>query len=476
MFGYLSAAAVLLVFVVAAFSIRAALDQNQAIQTNLRLAQVERSRLLRLQVDEETGVRGFVDTQMPNFLEPYRAGLIAYDPTARSLAMRLQRLGLDDGPVREETAINRQWLESVAQPLLRLRAVDGIPLQVRGKRLVDQFRAVDSRLLLQLNFAADKTEAATAKIVNETLLIAILVGLVLAALVGWLSSSQQRLANEIELQRIAYLEEKRVADALQEAFLLKQLPDIAQVELHAVYVPAGGESRVGGDWYDAFEVADGRILFSIGDVAGHGVEAAVIMSRVRQAMLTIGVDEPDPSIVLARANEILLMQDATIVTAICGIIDLAQGVIRLANAGHPPAIVRFADGELRKFGATGPPLGALDSPKYGVSSVLVSAGSMLTLFTDGLIEYGRDWEMGERLVEQALAALDANAADPAAALLEQILKGAAPLDDVAILTVSFRENSQDGEHAQASEAARARPIIGRTFRALLVSAAPIAAG
>jgi serine phosphatase RsbU (regulator of sigma subunit) len=475
MFGFLSAAAVLLVFVVAAFSIRAALDRNQALQANLRLAQVDRSRLLRLQIDEETGVRGFVDTQMSSFLDPYRAALSAFDPTAQSLAMHLRSLGLEDMPVREESAINRQWLQSVARPLIRLAAIDGIPLQIRGKTLIDRFRAVDSRLLLGLNLASDQAEVATSRFVNEILLGALLIGLALALLLGWLSATQQSLANEVELQRLAYLEEKRIADKLQEAFLQKSLPDVAQADLHAVYVPAGGMSQVGGDWYDAFELDDGRILFSIGDVAGHGVEAAVVMSRVRQAMLTIGVDEPDPSIVLARTNEILLMQDATIVTAICGTIDLAQGVIRLANAGHPPAVVRFADGDLEKFGATGPPLGASDNPKYGVSSVLVSPGSMLALFTDGLIEHGRNWEMGEQLVEQALASLGPEAADPAAALLERILDGAAPLDDVAILTISFRENSQDGEHAQASEAARARPIVGRTFRALLTSA-PLTAG
>jgi len=477
MFGLLSAIAVLVVFVAAAFSIRASLDRNRTLQTNLRLAQVDRSRLLRLQIDEESGVRGFVDTQMSSFLEPYLIAVKNFDPTARSLSMRLRGLGLDDSAVRAESAINQQWLKTVAQPLIRLRAVDGIPLQVQGEALVGRFRAIDAGLLLQLNVTADRAEAATTRVVNEILVGAILLGLVIAVALGWFSSTQQRLANEVELQRLAYLEEKRVADALQEAFLLKRLPNVAHADLHAVYVPAGGESRVGGDWYDAFEVADGRILFSIGDVTGHGIDAAVTMSRVRQAMLTIGVDEPDPSIVLARANEILLMQDATVVTAICGVIDLAQGVIRLANAGHPPAIVRFQDGELEKFGATGPPLGVLDHPKYSVASVLVSPGSLLTLFTDGLIEYSRDWDAGEQRVVEALKTLDTDAADPAAVLLEQIFKGSAPLDDVAILTVSFRESSKDGERAQASEPARARPIVGRSFRALLVSAPPpMAAG
>ncbi len=471
-FGFLSAAAVLVVFVTAAFLIRSALDQNRALQTNLRIAQVDRSRLLRLQIDEESGVRGYVDTKMASFLQSYNAALNAFAPTAQSLTMRLRRLDLDASPVGEESSLNRQWLQTVAQPLIRITSVDGIPLQVRGKTLVDRFRAIDSQLLLQLNLAADQAEAATSRLVDKILAGAIVLGAIVALLLGWFSSAQQRLGNEVELQRLAYLEEKRVADALQEAFLVKSLPEVAQADLHAVYVPAGRESRVGGDWYDAFEVADGRILFSIGDVAGHGVEAAVVMSRVRQAMLSIGVDEPDPSIVLTRANEILLMQDATVVTAICGVIDLTQGVIRLANAGHPPAIVRFSDGELEKFGATGPPLGVMDRPTYGVSSVLVSTGSLLTLFTDGLIEYSRDWDSGEQRVVDALRALDPGAADPAAALLQRVLEGADPLDDVAILTVSFRESVDNGERAQASEAARARPIIGRSFRALLVSAPP----
>ncbi|HTV92387.1 MAG TPA: SpoIIE family protein phosphatase [Verrucomicrobiae bacterium] len=471
-FGFLSAATVLVVFVAAAFLIRTALDHNRALQTNLRLAQVDRSRLLRLQIDEESGVRGYVDTHISSFLQPYRAGLIAFAPTAQSLTMRLRRLDLDASPVEQESSLNRQWLQTVARPLIRIATVDGIPLQVRGKVLVDQFRALDSQLLLRLNLAADRAEAATSRLVDQILAGAILLGVLAAVLLGWLSSTQQRLGNEIELQRLAYLEEKRIADALQEAFLVKRLPEVAQAELHAVYVPAGRESQVGGDWYDAFEVADGRILFSIGDVTGHGIEAAVVMSRVRQAMLSIGVDEPDPSIVLTRANEILLMQDATVVTAICGIIDLKQGVIRLANAGHPPAIVRFNDGELEKFGATGPPLGVMDHPTYGVSSVLVSTGSLLTLFTDGLIEYGRDWESGEQCVVGALSTLDPGTADPAAALLRQVLEGADPLDDVAILTVSFRESPENGERAQASEAARGRPSIGRSFPSLLVSAPP----
>jgi serine phosphatase RsbU (regulator of sigma subunit) len=309
--------------------------------------------------------------------------------------------------------------------------------------------------------------------VNQTLVGAILVGLALAALLTWLSAAARRLSAEVALQRQAYLEEKRIADALQEAFLQKSLPDVARAELHAVYVPAGRESLVGGDWYDAFELSEDRILFSIGDVAGHGIEAAVVMSRVRQALLSVGIDEPDPAAVLSRANEILLMQDATIVTAICGMIDLSHGVIRLANAGHPPALIRLANGKIETIGATGPPLGAIDRPAYAVTSAWISPGSLLVLYTDGLIEYGRDWDEGERRLLDALRAIPANVGDPADALMHEIFGSESPFDDVAILTVSFRESVVDGGRAYTTAADRARPIFGRSPRALLASGPPM---
>jgi serine phosphatase RsbU (regulator of sigma subunit) len=473
--GYLSAAAVLLVFIFAAISIRNAVDRNLTFQRELRMAQVDRARLLRFQIDEETGVRGYTDTRMPLFLAPYTAALHTFRPTSVQLGQRLPRLGVDQAPLRDEVALNQRWLRSVATVLIRHPGSgELIATQVEGKRLVDQFRATDVILSNELDAAADIAEASTAQEVTKTLIGAIVLGVALAALLTWLSDAQRRLAFEVELQRQAYLDEKRIADALQEAFLQKSLPDVARAELHAVYVPAGRESRVGGDWYDAFELSEDRILFSIGDVAGHGIEAAVVMSRVRQALLSVGIDESDPAAVLARANEILLMQDGTIVTAICGVIDLARGVIRLANAGHPPALVRLADGTIETIGATGPPLGALYKPAYTVASALIVPGSMLALYTDGLVEYGRDWDEGERRLLDALRAMPADAGDPADALMREIFGSQAPLDDVAILTVRFRESVRDGGTEHAAD--RARPLLGRTLHTLLVSAPPMLTG
>jgi serine phosphatase RsbU (regulator of sigma subunit) len=469
-FGFLSAAAVFIAFVVAALAVHAAIDRNTAFQRNLRLAQTDRSRLLRLQLDEETGMRGYSATSMRVFLQPYANAIREVPFVAAALSRRLRDLSLSAGPVQQEVRLNRQWLRSVALPLIRNPSRGNAPaIQLLGKRLVDRFRESDATLMAELDAAAEQSEVATGHAVSRTLGIAIVIGVALALLLAGLSEAQRRLAGDLELQRRAYLEEKRIADALQEAFLQKSLPHVAEADLHAVYVPAGRESRVGGDWYDAFELSGDRILFSIGDVAGHGIDAAVVMSRVRQAILSVGVDESDPGNVLARVNDILLMQDATIVTAICGVIDLARGVIRLANAGHPPAIMLFDGDRVEKIGATGPPLGAIDRATYSVTSVLATPGSLLTLYTDGLVEYEHDWDEGERRLLQALRSIRNDGSDPAAAVLQRIFGGEAPLDDVAILTVSFHDDGtvRDSDRARPSE--RVAPLLRSDVKVLLAS-------
>jgi serine phosphatase RsbU (regulator of sigma subunit) len=438
-FGFLSAAAVFVVFLVAAFIVRTAIHHDAEFQHNLRLAHVDRARMLRLQLDEETGVRGYAATRMQLFLAPFRSAVRNLPDQATSFERRLRDLGLDPSRVQQEVALNQQWLRRVAAPLIADPASNNrVAIQLLGKHLVDQYRVVDVALGDEIDNAAERSQAATVGAIDATLAIGILIGAILALLLAWLSEIQRRLASDAELNRRAYLEEKRIADALQEAFLQKKLPDVVGADLHAVYVPAGRESRVGGDWYDVFDLGNDRILFSIGDVAGHGLDAAVVMSRVRQAILSIGVDESDPANVLARTNQILLMQDTKMVTAICGTIDLAQAVVRIANAGHPPAIMILgAERRVEKIGATGLPLGTVESSTYTVTSVLATPGSLLTLYTDGLIENDHDVENGERRVLEALRSIPVADGDPAAALLQQIFHGESPSDDVAILTISF---------------------------------------
>lgn len=453
-------ATVLVLFGLAAVTIHQAISHNTTRQQLLRQAQIYRGRLLRLQIDEETGIRGYAATGERVFLQPYVAARSRYPGTAASLKHVMTELGLSTTLVTREVATNERWHERIASPLLkRLTPASRRALFLQGKKLVDSSRAADGGLFDALTREEDNADANSAKIVARTSLISLLAGILVAIIFTIAAVRQGRVMVQLDEQRRAYLDEKRIADLLQQAFALKALPAVPSADLHAIYMPAGLEAKVGGDWYDAFEMVDKRILFSIGDVAGHGIEAAVVMNRIRQAILSIGIQERDPGRILSRANEVLLMQDSAMATAVCGFIDLAARTICYSTAGHPPIILAHADGRTESLPIWGPPLGAAENMQYQNFAVDVEPGATLVLYTDGLIEQGRDVAAGERRLLQAVRALkDASTADPAAALMETMLAGEAPRDDVAILTINFHKPSHAGARLEADlTAAAGRP-------------------
>ena len=442
---------ILVIFALSALWIRSAFETNIAQQRALRIAQVYRGRVLRLQIDEEAGLRGYLVTGSPQLLEPYEKAVAQFGPATRILESTLHRLSLDDSAVHEEERLNQEWLARVAGPSLKSPyGARQLQIQLLGKSLIDRFRNLDQSLVVALSDRAITLEQSSSAFVSRVLWSGIGIGLVSAVTLLLIASIQSRLARALELQRVAYEEEKRVADALQEAFLHTDLPQLAAADLHAVYVPAGLEAKIGGDWYDAFELSNNRILFSIGDVAGHGIDAAVVMNRVRQAIVTAGIVERDPGKILERANDVLLLQGLSIVTAICGFIDLTEGTIAYANAGHPPLLMVRENEEVEALAGSGPPLGALDHPQYQSYDRAVRPGSMLVLYTDGLVEYDRDLEIGERKLRDALRGIDLRqSTDPAAQILEAVFAGHVPNDDVAILTVTFRSGTAGFSPVQA---------------------------
>jgi serine phosphatase RsbU (regulator of sigma subunit) len=466
----------LMIFAGSAFWIRGALSNNSHEQDLLRRAQVLRARLFRLQLDEETGLRGYVTTGAKVFLEPYATARTRFSKVAQELADSLRAISLDDSPVSAAVAINKEWLQTVAYPLLARSEKSTLQVQLRGKSLIDRFRALDELLQLRVAERARDSDRASAEIVSRMLIGALVLGTVVAVAFAIVAVRQGRLADELDVQRKTAEEEKHIADALQEAFLQQKLPQLSSAALHGVYMPAGLEAKVGGDWYDAFALAEHRILFSIGDVAGHGIDAAVVMSRVRQTILSVGVEEHDPAVVLTRANEVLLLQDSTMVTAVCGFVDLQHGTIVYSNAGHPQPIMAYREGTSALLDVGGPPLGALDAPQFKKSSISIQPGSLLVLYTDGLVEYGRNWETGERALVNAVRTVQRRATgDPASAIMEAIFKGVAPVDDVAVLTIFFDDAGAQADAAAAGAAATsARPLIDRSMALLLTSHANLA--
>ncbi|HWT06865.1 MAG TPA: SpoIIE family protein phosphatase, partial [Xanthomonadales bacterium] len=155
-----------------------------------------------------------------------------------------------------------------------------------------------------------------------------------------------RVAVSVDAAQV-YTREHHVADTLQRALLPERLPVDDRLAFDAAYMPGAQEAIVGGDWYDAFRLPDGRIAFSIGDVAGHGLRAAIVMGEVRQAFRAAALNPNSPSLVLERANTIVNMRaNPVMVTAMFGIVDPRDGTVTYASAGHPAPLLALPCGSV----------------------------------------------------------------------------------------------------------------------------------
>jgi Stage II sporulation protein E (SpoIIE)/GAF domain len=253
----------------------------------------------------------------------------------------------------------------------------------------------------------------------------------------------QRAAVALDNARLAE-RERHVARSFQDAALPRALPHVPGLRLDVVYVPTERDVGIGGDWYDAFALRDGKLVVSIGDVAGKGVEAAALMSSLRQAIRVAAYQGLDPAAILAATDEALANERPDrITTAFAGILDRDWN-LRYASAGHPPALLRAPDGALTGLGTGGPPLGLL-APNHLVREVAaIAPGSLLVLHTDGLTESTQDVVEGERRLHEALRdGAVVRAEHPARFVRDAVLRETAS-DDVAILTVRFEDRSAPG--------------------------------
>ena len=239
-----------------------------------------------------------------------------------------------------------------------------------------------------------------------------------------------------------YAREHRVSATLQQALLPTRLPEIPGLSFDAIYEPGATEAQIGGDWYDAVELPDGRVIVSIGDVTGRGLRAAVIMGRVRQAIEALATYQSDPAQLLNAADAVLRRTHPdAIVTALVGLIDLKRRTFAYATAGHPTPIIRAQDGSLVTLPGSGLPLGLRDAHQPPTSTIVLPSNSMLLLFTDGLVESTRNIDEGERRVAEALRNdLICASPHPAAALKAAVLHDGSS-DDVAVFTISIGDLS-----------------------------------
>jgi len=230
-----------------------------------------------------------------------------------------------------------------------------------------------------------------------------------------------------------------LAEQIQKSFLPLTMPQVAGLTFVTEYRPA---YSIGGDFYDVFTLADGRIGCVIGDVSGKGVSAALLMARVSSDLRTALLTEPGPAAALARVNRDLVQrgQHDIFVTAVAMILEPETGDVVLSNAGHIPPYVRHAaPGSLERIdrGASSP-LGFFADMPYESVAISLSDGDTIVLSTDGVHEATseRGAQLGFEGFEAALGRGTSHPKDLSEGLLAAVRAhvGAAPqYDDLTLV-------------------------------------------
>ncbi|GAA3239040.1 GAF domain-containing SpoIIE family protein phosphatase [Actinocorallia longicatena] len=250
----------------------------------------------------------------------------------------------------------------------------------------------------------------------------------------------QLLAQALDRARV-YQAEHDLAVALQRDMLPTSLHQPTGTTVAAIYRPATAGLQVGGDWYDALPTPSGELALIVGDVQGHGVQAAAFMGRIRTAILAYTHEGHTPATVLARTNQLLVQLAAehpadTALFATCsyGRLNPRTGRLTLVRAGHPPPLIHSPGGAVRALNSPGGlPLGLFPGQSYPTHRTTLPPGGLLLQYTDGLIENpGTDLDDG--LQQLATALTQAPPELPGA--LEHILETCAPdlhRDDITAL-------------------------------------------
>jgi serine phosphatase RsbU (regulator of sigma subunit)/anti-sigma regulatory factor (Ser/Thr protein kinase) len=235
--------------------------------------------------------------------------------------------------------------------------------------------------------------------------------------------------------------EREVAITLQRSLLDRRVPDHERVEVAVRYQASTEGIEVGGDFYDIVALADGGLALVVGDVVGHGIKAAATMGQLRSATDALIRSGHGPAQLLSQLDEITgTLPDARLATMACVLLDPRAGRARYAVAGHPPPILRHADGHTTLLdGARSTPLGVDDDSPRSESTFEMDPGATVFLYTDGLVE--RRGEIIDRGIERLSDAVGRYLEFASASLCDQIvtasMQGSVQTDDIALVAASL---------------------------------------
>jgi sigma-B regulation protein RsbU (phosphoserine phosphatase) len=247
--------------------------------------------------------------------------------------------------------------------------------------------------------------------------------------------------------------------ALQRGLLPTALPSVQGLEMAARYVPGSG--NVGGDWYDVFLLPSGQICAVIGDVAGSGLKAAVIMGRLRSALRAYSLETTDPADMLERLErKVRHFEPDAMATVLCAVFSEGLDVVHVSNAGHLPPLIAVPGAPAMPASVHADPLiGVPHSCRRRATALELPPGAVFCLYTDGLVE------RRDRLIDDGIAKLSGSIrnVDPelccAAAMIAMSNVGPHS-DDVALLI--FRRTSPEGTSGSGQAAKRGELSVSWT--------------
>ena len=418
------------------------LDAASNAQVRLADARAALDTLLRTQLAEETGVRGYISTRDPQFLEADKPPDPEFDRTALALEAQLRAARLEHGPaaVEDMRALHLQWEQAVALPLMRdPGSRDAYVQQAQGKFLTDAMSRDAAQVRAALDAAGTGVQATLARRINAT--VAVSAGIVTVFAILALSYAAGRANAMTRLAR-----EQSMVDALQRTLRVTG-QHLARTQMGFAYGSATREALIGGDLLDAWRATPDRGWFLIADASGKGIEAARHAAFAQYAIRALAQDADDPGEVITRFNRLFLdtIDDPqAFIVVFLGSFEASTQVLRYASAGHGTAYVRRGT-EIEELPPTGAVVGLEREAEYATEFVPLAVGDVVLLATDGLGE-ARD-SRGEMLGEERIVALLREAPADPQALCDLLVISADDYsggvqDDLAI--VALRVIQQDG--------------------------------
>ncbi len=282
------------------------------------------------------------------------------------------------------------------------------------------------------------------------------------AIIGAALEGLRRAAHEVEVER-------SVTATLQHSLLRERLPEIPGMSFSARYLPGSAEAEIGGDWYDAIPLRDGKAGVAIGDVVGRGISAAARMAHLQSAVRAYALEGLRPSVVLERTDAFAQeLERRGMATMLYAVLDPEVGTLRFASAGHPPPLILTPGGQaVFAEGRSGSPLGTVTFPAYEESVVALEPGSVVLLYTDGLVERPTV-PLSDGLAALAEAAVGmTDPAEVCRSLPGLVLEGRSS-DDIALLAIRLEplpaERMELSLPAESRSLATLRRVLGRWLK------------